>query len=79
VLESSDREEEALDFVRSLLAEPSQEFFTSSSKEYPLARGVQPDPSLTVPLSDIPAPGGELFDVTQLQQTIEMMEESGAL
>jgi iron(III) transport system substrate-binding protein len=79
VLESSERKDEAFDFVRSLLAEPSQEFFTSSSKEYPLAEGVRPDPSLHVPLADIPAPGGELFDVTQLQQTIEMMEETGAL
>ncbi|HEX2128300.1 MAG TPA: hypothetical protein VHF58_03680, partial [Solirubrobacterales bacterium] len=79
VLESSDRKDEAFDFVRSLLAETSQKFFTASSKEYPLARGVEPDPSLTVPISKIPAPGGELFDVTQLQETIDMMEDTGAL
>ena len=80
VLASSDRKDEAIDFVRSLLAKPSQEFFTSSSKEYPLARDVEPDPSLTIPLEDIPTPPpGDLFDVTQLQETIEMMEEAGAL
>jgi iron(III) transport system substrate-binding protein len=81
VLESSDRPEEAFDFVRSLLSPPTQRFFTSSSKEYPLAMGVEPDPSLEVPLSEIPAPDprGDLADVTELQTTIEMMQETGAL
>jgi iron(III) transport system substrate-binding protein len=80
VLESSDRKEEALDFVRSLLSPPTQRFFTASSKEYPLAKGVEPDPSLSVPLARIPATSGEeLADVTELQATIEMMQEAGAL
>jgi iron(III) transport system substrate-binding protein len=80
VLASSDRADEALDFVRSLLSPPTQRFFTASSKEYPLARGVAPDPSLSVPLARIPATSGEeLADVTELQATIEMMQEAGAL
>lgn len=79
VLESSDRKGEALDFVRSLLAPPSQEFFTLSSKEYPLAKGVEPDPSLSVPVDQVPSPGGDLVDLGELQATIELMQESGAL
>lgn len=80
VLASSDRTDEALDFVRSLLSPQTQRFFTASSKEYPLARGVEPDPSLSVPLSQVPATGGEqLADVTELQTTIRMMQEAGAL
>ena len=79
VLESSDRKDEAFDFVRSLLSPESQSYFTSSSKEYPLAKGAEPDPSLKVPLEDIPAPGGAPFDVAQLQETVEMMQEAGAL
>jgi len=79
VLEASDRKQEAFDFVRSLLSPSSQEFFTVSSKEYPLARDAEPDPSLDVPLEQIPAPGGALFDVAELQATIEMMQEAGAL
>jgi iron(III) transport system substrate-binding protein len=80
VLAASDRKDEAFDFVRSLLSRESQQFFTASSKEYPLARGVEPDPSLTVPLRQIPATGGEqLADVTELQSTIEMMQDAGAL
>jgi iron(III) transport system substrate-binding protein len=79
VLESSDRKPEALNFVRSLLSRPSQEFFTSTSKEYPLADGAQPDPSLSVPLARIPNAGGDLVELGELQATIELMQESGAL
>jgi iron(III) transport system substrate-binding protein len=79
VLESSDRKEEALDFVRSLLSADSQAFFTGSSKEYPLARGAKPDPSLSVPIAEIPVSGTELVDLKELQATIDLMKESGAL
>ncbi|HET8814177.1 MAG TPA: extracellular solute-binding protein [Solirubrobacterales bacterium] len=79
VLESSDREPEAFDFVRSLLSRESQAFFTSSSKEYPLARDAEPDPSLSVPVSEIPVSGNDLVDLKELQGTIDLMKESGAL
>lgn len=79
VLESSERKQEAFDFVRSLISDEGQEFFTSTSKEYPVATGVRADPSLEVPLSEIPSPGGDLTDVTELQATIELMQETGAL
>jgi iron(III) transport system substrate-binding protein len=79
VLDSSDRKEEAFDFVRSLLGDESQTFFTNSSKEYPLARGVAPDPSLSVPIEEIPVSGTELVDLKELQATIDLMKESGAL
>jgi iron(III) transport system substrate-binding protein len=79
VLESSDRRDEALDFVRHLVSEPTQSFFTQSSKEYPLAKGVELDPSLRVPLSEIPAPNGDLEDIDETQATIELMQDAGAL
>ncbi|HEX8690038.1 MAG TPA: extracellular solute-binding protein [Solirubrobacterales bacterium] len=79
VLESSDRKEEAFAFVRSLLSPSSQEFFTVSSKEYPLARGAAPDPSLSVPLAEVPSVEGELVHLDELQATIELMQEAGAL
>ena len=79
VLESSDRKPEAFAFVRSLLAPPGQRFFTTSAKEYPLAIGVAPDPSLSVPLAEIPSPEGDLVHLDELQATIELMQESGAL
>lgn len=79
VLESSDRKPEAFAFVRSLLSPRGQHFFTSSSKEYPLAKDAATDPSLSVPLAEIPSPGGDLVDLSELQATIELMQESGAL
>ena len=79
VLESSDRKEEAFEFVRSLLGKESQAFFTSSSKEYPLARSAKPDPSLTVPIEEIPVSDSDLVDLKELQATIDLMKESGAL
>ena len=79
VLESSDRKEEAFDFVRSLLSDESQAFFTNSSKEYPLARGAKADPSLSVPISQIPVSDSSLVDLKELQATIDLMKESGAL
>ncbi|HXQ88832.1 MAG TPA: extracellular solute-binding protein [Solirubrobacterales bacterium] len=79
VLESSDRKPEAFAFVRSLLSPKSQAFFTSSSKEYPLAKGVEPDPSLSVPIADIPVSDSSLVDLKELQGTIELMKEAGAL
>ena len=79
VLESSDRKPEAFAFVRSLLSDGSQSFFTSSSKEYPLARGVAPDPALSVPIAKIPVSDSSLVDLKELQGTIDLMKESGAL
>lgn len=79
VLESSERKPEAFAFVRSLLEPESQEYFTSSAKEYPLARGARPDPSLSVPLAEVPSTDPGLVELGQLQATIELMRESGAL
>ncbi len=79
VLESSDRKQEAFDYVRWMLGEPSQTFFTETSKEYPLVSGVERDPALELPLSAIPAPPTEAIDLAELQQTVELMQETGAL
>lgn len=79
VLESTDRRDEALDFVRSLVDEPAQEYFTSSSKEYPLVEHVGRDSSLPVPLERIPAPAGDITDLEQLQESVELMQDTGAL
>ncbi len=79
VLDSSDRKDEAFDFVRTLLSGEGQEAFTASSKEYPVAKGIPADPSLEVPLSDIPPSPGNLTDISETQATIQLMQEAGAL
>lgn len=78
VLASSDRAEEALDFVEFMLGREAQTYFSESSKEYPLIDGVEPDPSLT-PLADIPSPRIDLSGLSDIEGTIELMQEAGAL
>jgi iron(III) transport system substrate-binding protein len=78
VLASSDRKEEAFDFIEYMLSRPAQEYFAESSKEYPLAAGVEPDTEL-IPLEEIPAPDLDLGELNDVEGTIEMMRETGAL
>jgi iron(III) transport system substrate-binding protein len=78
VLGSTERREEALAFVRFLLGEQAQSYFAESSKEYPLAAGVEPAHDLT-PLNRIPAPDVDLSNLDDVQGTLELMRETGAL
>jgi iron(III) transport system substrate-binding protein len=78
ILAASDEAAEARDFVRFLLKPSSQRYFAESSKEYPLIEGVKPDPAL-VPLSRIPAPEVDLARLSDLEGTLELMRETGAL
>lgn len=78
VLASSDRKREAQEFIRYLLSREGQTYFAESSKEYPLVAGVDPDPSLP-PLNRIPAPDVDLANLDDVQGTIALMQETGAL
>jgi len=53
--------------------------FTSTSKEYPLAKGAKADPAIPVPLARIPVPRVDLNDIGEIQATVELMQETGAL
>jgi iron(III) transport system substrate-binding protein len=61
-----------------MLSKPAQEYFAESSKEYPLIAGVEPDAELT-PLDRIPAPDIDLSRLDDVQGTVELMQETGAL
>lgn len=78
VLASSDDRTEALGFIRFMLGPEAQQYFAESSKEYPLAGGAKPDPSLT-PLNQIPAPEVDLSNLSDLEGTLDLMRETGAL
>jgi len=78
VLASSKRKEQAIEFVRTMLRRPAQEYFAASSKEYPLIAGVQPSKELT-PLDEIPAPDIDLANLGDLKGTLELMRDTGAL
>jgi iron(III) transport system substrate-binding protein len=78
VLESSDRKDEAFDFIRFLLSDKGQRYFVDSSKEYPVVDGI-PQPEEVPPLERLPSPDFDLADLGDLQGTLAMMQETGAL
>jgi iron(III) transport system substrate-binding protein len=78
LLASSDQREETLQLIEFLLGAEAQEFFTESSKEYPLAGKVETDPNL-VPLDEIEQPDIGLSALDDLPGTLELLEETGAL
>jgi iron(III) transport system substrate-binding protein len=78
VLASSKHKAKAIEFVRTMLGRPAQEYFADSSKEYPLIAGVAPAKELT-PLDEIPSPDIDLANLGDLEGTLELMRETGAL
>ena len=79
VLDTSENVEQAQDFVRFLLSDTAQQFFSDETNEYPLAgENVTPNPALK-PLAEIDTPDFDLSDLEDLQGTLEMLQETGAL
>ena len=78
VLRSSKHREQALRFVRQMLSAQTQRYFSDSSKEYPLTAGVRP-PRELAPLEDVPSPKIDLGRLGDLQGTLKLMRETGAL
>jgi len=78
VLASSKHKKEAIAFVRSMLGKPAQQYFANSSKEYPLLAGVAAAKELT-PLEEIPAPKIDLANLGDLEGTLKLMRDTGAL
>ncbi len=61
-----------------LLGRNAQQYFASATYEYPLIDGVEPDPRLT-PLNLIETPAIDLSNLADLQTTLDMLAETGAL
>jgi iron(III) transport system substrate-binding protein len=78
VLASSDDPAGGEEFIDYVLGRESQEYFADEVKEYPLIEGVDADPSLP-PLERIEQPEVDLADLSDLQGTLTLIEESGAL
>ncbi|HXG40284.1 MAG TPA: iron ABC transporter substrate-binding protein [Candidatus Limnocylindrales bacterium] len=68
----------ALAFVDFLLSEESQRYFSEATFEYPLVDGIAADPRL-VPLDEIESPEIDLSDLADLQGTLELLRDVGAL
>lgn len=78
VLETAANEEAAHSFLRFMLSQVAQQYFAAQTYEYPLVDEVQTDRSL-VPLTDLNAIDIDLADLADLQGTIDLLRDTGAL
>lgn len=78
ILESSDQPDEAAQFVEFLLSEESQQYFSDETAEYPLISGVPTREGLPS-LEEIDTPDIDLSDLDDLQGTLKLLQETGAL
>lgn len=76
VLESAENDAAANEFAEYLLSPPAQEYFVDVAKEYPLIKGVDPQPGLP-PLKSLQGPDVELYELADLAGTLEMLTEAG--
>lgn len=78
ILSSSDQPGLSQRLLLYLLGETAQTYFADSTYEYPMIDGVAINDRLT-PLAEIEAPEIDLSNLSDLQGTIDMIENSGAL
>ena len=78
IVNTSDQPAEALQLIEFLLRDEAQTYFAEETFEYPLVAGAEPGVDL-VPLAEIETPEIDLTDLDDLETTLEMIEQSGAL
>jgi iron(III) transport system substrate-binding protein len=78
ILDTARHPEAALSFVRFLLSPTSQRYFVEQTREYPLVAGIAPSPELK-PLAELATPAIDLNNLSDLQGTLVLLQEVGAL
>ncbi len=78
VLNASDNKEAAYKFLRFMLSPVAQQYFASQTFEYPLVEGVKTHPELP-PLRELNALQSDLADLADLEGTIRLLRDVGAL
>lgn len=77
-LASSDQPDAAAALIDFLLGAEAQTYFGESTYEFPLIEGIPADPRLPS-ISDIEAPDVDLSELADLQGTVELLREVGAI
>ncbi len=78
VMANGPDQEQALAIVDAFLQEDIQRYFAEATSEYPLIDGVEPAAELQ-PLDEVASPDIDLSDLDDLQGTLEMLAEVGAI
>jgi iron(III) transport system substrate-binding protein len=78
ILNTADQADAAEQLIEFLLSEEAQTYFGEETKEYPLAAGVEPDPELP-PLGELATPDIDLSDLSDLEGTLELLQDLGIL
>ncbi len=75
---STNQPEASLAFIEYLLGEEAQSYFSEATFEFPLLEGVEADQRLPA-LEGIEAPDVDLSDLADLQGTVQLLREVGAI
>lgn len=78
VVDTSGNQAAAQEFVRFLLSEKAQQYFRDETFEYPLIEAVEANPRLPA-LSEVQSPDIDLSSLADLEGTLQLMQETGAL
>ena len=77
IIASSEKQEEATEFIDYLLTDDAQQFYSDETFEYPLTEGVEPSVELP-PLESLDTPEVDLNDLgSGLRDTARLIESSG--
>lgn len=78
VLKTSKNKPAALEFIRYMLSDAGQEYFSKQTFEYPVVRGIAADPRLK-PLEEIDPPDIDLSDLADLEGTLNLLRKVGII
>ena len=78
ILETAQNQEAAQKFIRFMLSPVAQQYFATQTFEYPVTEGVVTHRELPT-LDTLAVPGIELSALTDLQGTVALLREVGAL
>ena len=78
VINNTDHPQAAQTFLAYLLSPSAQQYFADQTNEYPLIPGVSLNPILP-PLEELVTPSLDLADLEDLQGTLELLQDVGAL
>ncbi|MGF1471567.1 MAG: iron ABC transporter substrate-binding protein [Rubrobacteraceae bacterium] len=78
ILDGAENPEAARNFIQYMLSEEAQQYFAEETFEYPLVEGIEPVGEIP-PLSQVETPEVNLGNLDDLQGTLQLLQQTGAL